>query len=72
MLMDLEIGMLMVSMHRDNDLPAFEMFHWAKEWYVDGLLHRDKDLPAVEKYDRVKMWYINGKLHRKGGRPAYE
>jgi len=62
------------KLHRDNNLPAFELANGDKKWFVNGQLHRDNG-PAIERADGVngnRLWFINGKHHRDDGLPAIE
>lgn len=52
------------QLHRNNGLPAVELYDGTREWWKDGKQHRDNDLPAIEHPDGGKEWIINGVYHR--------
>ena len=56
-------------LHREEDLPAVELFDGKKLWYKEGVLHRNGE-PAIITFNEEYMWYQHGLLHREDG-PAY-
>ena len=58
------------KLHRDNGLPAVEMYNGDKSWHIKGLKNRENGLPAIERANGCKMWFVDNKLHRGDDLPA--